>query len=1541
MSKHLASDLGLKIDRRGRFTVGTAARGQEITVLGYGTPIKMSILNKHIIVKPLVFENLSHDLNIGSHFLKKYNIDLKFSTKQPTFCFNDEKQPMILNVNDANLIEKKGKLELNDDDFVEKKANVDVDVNNFPEQKADIDFSVKSHDNLEKKVLIEKQGNTETPYDVNVDSNCNYFRRSRSLDKTGAKKRERMEPEMGKVFQLAGRVGSYALKSTIIKPNTFARVDFACPEKKSSKLPVLIEENGFFNETTFVTPGVYSCPGKIITLNVVNYGEKSVQIPRGCTFNGMNLLKPEYQQPRYGRKGQQVNELEEQEKQEEMTTRELFEHLKVETNPVLKQHPQIKKKLKELLYNYRDIFSTQNKSIGTTELVECRLKLKPGAVPYVAKARRFNPKQEEEINKQINKWLTEGVIEESESPWGANLVLVSKKDGTTRAAIDYRILNSRTTGDAFPLPQISDLLDRAAGHQVYSALDASQAYHVVKMEEDSKEMTAFIGPDNLYHFKKMPFGLSVAPAVYSRFVWLALRHLPKKNVNIYLDDVLLFTHGYEEHLEKLELLFEAHRRAGILIKPQKTMLFTSEVQYLGHMLSKDGIKMVPNYVQRILDWPIPTTVKQLNTMIGFFGYYSAFIPGYSDLVKEMNGQRRKKKLEWTEVMTQKLKKLKEAFRGHQVRSFPDYSSKNPFILTTDFSSTSVAAILSQVQNNRERLIACAGRRTTQGEAQYPSAKGELSALVYGLRKFRQILRYRPFVVYTDSSPLKYLTTMQNPGGLLGRWLSEISSFQFEVIHKKGSENKNADALSRTDHLRQPNYFEKREHEKYIVQMSQAGEPLDRENLINAQLKDMVLYQVRRWLTGGQVPTDQELRGQPEDLRRYKKILTHIKVEHDGLLSTTLKMNELSNLDRGPRPLIPEALKEAVFQKMHATRVSGHFGMNATIHRLRAVCFFTRMIHFVKGQVASCAPCVQKTTKVDEKQCVHRPMRASFPLETIYVDLVGPYAQTRDGFKYAMTCMDGFSRYVWAQPLKNKEADTVAQALMDAVITKWGCPVRIHSDNGKEFANRIFEAVCKLLQIEQTRTPPYNPSSNPVERFHRTLNAMIRTMLEREDPSWNRYLNLMCFAYNTRVSRSTGLTPFFALTGREAKLPIHLIMDTKDRAYKTNMEFVNDLSHRFKKIYDYVKKTGDAVIRRNAELYHGKETDFPEDSQVWYFCKRKVIGKPTKHTQSWLGPFKVTKMVNAVLRTIQSVQHPTKVLTTHVTRLKLFKGTIGNVPNNLQLPEDDDDYLAEEIRPTYIPEPCDLHFPVQYPQPQAEIQDKEDIQMDEDAQADPEPMVDPAQPVHDELEPEEVAEPTDMEQGEPKQDEDPRPSETPMEGQSTSRHKRTISESAPKGVFKKVKAILKAVDSSSEDEISAIQTLRIKLDKTSSVPKQATPGSCGFDISLQKTAILKAHTITRVDINLRMEMPTGIYAQIVARSSLASKGILTLAGTIDSDFRGHIEVVFWNTTSEDYRFNKGDRVAQIIFLQHGNPTFELVDDLGASDRMEGGFGSTNK
>ena len=1546
-------------------TIGTAKAGSGLKKIGRSKEVVMTVegLKRRFRIKPTVVEDLTDDINLGNGFLcevgNQINTAIIYRGRKTKLRVGREEVELIRTISQGGASKGCEACSRTKPSVLAGQAN-SAD-SQGPKQGSDPgagDGAASSNSKVELKTDPgAARGAAGSKSKVELKS-----RRQRIQKRAHGPKQREQEPERVRHV--------YCARDTKIRKNTMMFVPAYLAKPADRKKEILVEPLAGGPKTVAAVYRLHSNE----KIAVLNTHEWDITIPGGSRLGEYAEIDPIVH--RVTDNDEKLREI----KDGNPKLAEILQKLKIDENEILKGNAVVKDKLIQIIQEYEDVFSDpEGVEIGTTDMIEFDVKLKEGARPIRQKLRPLNPKQRTSLRKQVDLWLKEEVIEESNSPWASPLVPAKKKGSdkdAIRWAVDYRLINSMTVGDAWPIPSIEENLEKLQGAKFFSAIDASAAYHTIRVKEKARPYLAFLTPWGTYQYKKMPFGAKNAGACYSRLVELSIMKLRSKNVLAYIDDIIVATQDLWEHVKELEDVFRMHREAGIKIKAEKTHLIRPEVEYLGYMVSEEGIKMKPSYVDKIVNWPTPKTVKELNTVLGFLGYYRTFIPKFAELTNEMNSQKKEKKLQWTTEMEENFKALKAEFTKMPVRSYPDYNSEEPFELSLDFSAKNVAAILSQKQDGKERFIGAAGRKTTKYEKNYHSCKGELAAIIYGLRKFEHILRYRKFVIHTDSKALTYLQTMKKLTGIYFRWLSEIQSYDFDIKHRPGKKNSNCDAMSRCDHLEPPTREEEEEEEGYIHRLytlvkklekhcgairnlHRNSEKLTKENIIRSQEDDEVLGQVRKWVRQNKLPPKQDIRDQPEELKVYYQNFPTFSLEKD-VLYRTKQLNDTTETGKRLQICVPEKLKLAVHEWSHAHPTAGHFGIIATLQRCSQRFYYPGMKKDSETRVKACPDCLAKIQRVKVRDAVHHPRKTGYVGELLFVDLVGPLPVTRDQYKYILTIEDAYSRHVTAVPIRNKEAATVTKHLMDRYVSIFGTPSAIHSDQGKEFTAEIFRDLMDKLQIKRTTTPAYNPQSNGnLERFHRTLNSIIRVFCDREDPEWEYYLPSATLAYNTKTHSSTGITPFSAMFGRECRLPIDLIIPSPDDQSKELNTHVRETLNRFQRMYSHVRNKNQAVIRRNAQLYTGKTNQIQIGTKVWYLAPRKVKGKPSKLTDSWMGPFRVTGKPTPVLVEITPSDYEGPTITTHMARIvpcSSVRTSKHRVPNRINL-DDQGDELAEEIMaPNNVDMPRDLGIPIRYvQQPDYEIVDlshraptsSNQIEPDDADMLEPNQQQDQGQGTKrpnrgTDSESEPVREPKRRQRrtrAQVKEEQErKRKRETPQQSTEESERPKRPEQPFP---FLPSGMSQYLPDTSDTDIVDSIRTLEVDVAAGSNVPARATEGSAAYDVKAHQTIVIPAQSTGLVPLNLRLSTPKDHFMQLLSRSGLASRGITVEGGVIDPDYCQEVKAILRNSTHTPFKIQKGQRIAQAIFLPILKAEFKLVERLQNEDSDPGhdGFGST--
>lgn len=328
----------------------------------------------------------------------------------------------------------------------------------------------------------------------------------------------------------------------------------------------------------------------------------------------------------------------------------------------------------------------------------------------------------------------QGVIEPSCSPWSSPVVLVKKKDGSTRFCVDYRKLNAVTHKDSYPLPRIDEMLEAFSGSQWFSTLDLKSGYWQVELAEEDKEKSAFSTGLGLWQFKVMPFGLCNAPATFERLMECVLAGVPPSVAMVYLDDIIVHARTFDELLQRLRVVFEKLRQAGLKLSPKKCALFQRRVKYLGHVLSGDGVAVDSEKVNSVLSWPTPQNTKEVRSFLGLCSYYRRFIHGFADIAQPLHQLTSKNtSFIWTPEANQAFESLKQVLTQAPVLGFPIPGER--YLLDTDASEQGIGAVLSQVQAGVERPVAYFSRVLSRPEKQYCTTRKELLAIYQGNATF--------------------------------------------------------------------------------------------------------------------------------------------------------------------------------------------------------------------------------------------------------------------------------------------------------------------------------------------------------------------------------------------------------------------------------------------------------------------------------------------------------------------------------------------------------------------------------------------------------------------------------------------------------------------------------------------------------------------------------------------------------------------------------------------------------------------------------------
>ena len=394
----------------------------------------------------------------------------------------------------------------------------------------------------------------------------------------------------------------------------------------------------------------------------------------------------------------------------------------------------------------------------------------------------------------VQQMLEDNVIEPSDSPWASPAVLVTKKDGTIRFCVDYRKVKFLTKKDSYPLPRIDDTLNTLGGAEYFCTMDLASGYWQVRMKKEDRPITAFTTHTDLFQFKVMPFGLTNAPATFQRLINTVLKGLQWQRCLVYLDDIV-FGKDISETLANLRMVMERLKAAGLKLKASKCQWFKCSVKYLEHVVSARGIECDPDKIQAVKDRPVPRTVTHVRQFLGFAASYHKFISHFSEIAQPLTNLTKKSvRFYWDGKCQHAFETLKQLLVTASVLAYP--TDEGDYVLDTDASNYAMGAVLSQVQNGEERVIAYASQKLSHTQQNYCTTKKELLAVVTFVEDFRYYLYGRPFTIHTDLASLRWLRNFKTADGMLAQWLTKFERYNYTFVHRKGSQHTNADALPR-------------------------------------------------------------------------------------------------------------------------------------------------------------------------------------------------------------------------------------------------------------------------------------------------------------------------------------------------------------------------------------------------------------------------------------------------------------------------------------------------------------------------------------------------------------------------------------------------------------------------------------------------------------------------------------------------------------------------------------------------------------------------
>ncbi|CAF3306787.1 unnamed protein product, partial [Rotaria sp. Silwood2] len=698
------------------------------------------------------------------------------------------------------------------------------------------------------------------------------------------------------------------------------------------------------------------------------------------------------------------------------TSNELFKHLRNKCYPEeirqqinkLTEHisdDKQREQILKILWKYGKLFDIRKPSkidIVLKNAIDTGTHRPIHTPPY-----RKSNKDQEILRKETEKLLKNGIIEHSTSPWSSPVVLVKKKDGTTRFCVDYRRLNQITTKDAFPLPRIDDIYDQLTIATYFTKFDFKAGYFQVPLDKADQPKTAFSTRDGHFQFKVLPQGLTNGPPTFQRIVNQILGPNRWKHILAYIDDIIIYSQNFNEHLKHIEEVCSLLQEANFKLNVDKCEVARTEILFLGHLIKAGTIKPDPNNIRGLTDTREPTSAEEAFRFVKAAEYYRKFIPKfstiaaplhkYSPAIVQQPKNNKKLKFELSAEARTAFHQLKKILTTDLILDLPDDTLT--FKLQTDASVDGIGAVLLQITPNGDRPLAYISKKLTKTQINWPTIEQECYAIVQAIEKWDKYLRGHEFILETDHEPLIHFANKEQLNKRCERWRLKLAEYRFKVKHIQGKKNHMADYLSRSPvEVAEEDIEERTQYESTATQtdlsflslnnnltplkmttaITRAQAKLQQKAMATPSIK-LTDSKIKELIPQGKVATDEELIIKPSDENPNKIIPFDMddlrKCQEEDKTIQEIKKNIKNKkhyfIEDGilfrkqqpplpPVPYVPEGrIRADILKIYHDTPANGaHFGRDKTIRKIQERYYWPTMIAEIRNHLNSCLPCTQ-------------------------------------------------------------------------------------------------------------------------------------------------------------------------------------------------------------------------------------------------------------------------------------------------------------------------------------------------------------------------------------------------------------------------------------------------------------------------------------------------------------------------------------------------------------------------------------------------------
>lgn len=766
-----------------------------------------------------------------------------------------------------------------------------------------------------------------------------------------------------------------------------------------------------------------------------------------------------------------------------------------------------------LLEEFKDVFE----GIGCIKVKPHKIIINENANPKVYNARKVPYAINDDLKNELDKLENLGIIQKINEPteWVNPMVIVKKPNNKLRICLDPRELNKEIKREFFQIPTIEDILSKLNGAKVFSVLDANMGFYQIPLDRDSSKLCCFATPFGRYVFKRLPFGISSAPEIFYKNFRMIFDGIT--GIESYIDDILVYGRDLKEHNENLRKLLERAREYNVKFNKGKCKFNLSEIKFLGHIVTSQGVKVDNEKVESIMKLPSPKSRKDVEKFLGLITYVSKFIPGLSEKTSEIRKLLNKKScFIWNEIHEQSFISLKQILTNTPVLRY--FDTQKPVTVSVDASMDGLGAVLLQ-----DGLpVIYSSRALTETEKGYAQIEKEMLAVVFGCTRFHQYIFNKKVTVESDHKPLMsiYKKPLINAPLRLQRMLIKLQNYDIDIVYKKGTELVIADYLSR-------NYLPVTQNEitkdiEAHVGLVKQTLPLIEDKFKSFQTEtknDKVLQELLKYVKYGW----------PNEKNKLNKDLQEYWNYRDELIS----INDV--IFKGQKAIVPLSLREEMLMLLHYN----HLGVTKCQLRARECLFWPKINVDIEKFISNCDTCLNFRNSNTKEPLIMTEIPAN-PWQTVGADVF------QFNGKQFILIIDYFSKFIETSPLFKLDSAHTITALK-SVFARHGIPKIIRTDNGTNFSSEEFKKFTVDWNIKHiTSSPTHAMSNGMVERAIQTFkNLMKKAEHDKKDP----YLCIL--EYRTTPIDKDIPSPSKLLFNREVNGLLPKFFDNKGEDNKSN------------------------------------------------------------------------------------------------------------------------------------------------------------------------------------------------------------------------------------------------------------------------------------------------------------------------------------------------------------------------------------------------------